>query len=220
MNKYLYTYFSVQPPPTTAMITLLDIDQSPSQFAGFSDLTTRTANSALHDLFGLHLSTSPTKSNPHTYTQPPAHTYVVEASSYPPTIPDCSASCGIKHCHTQLRKQALDQLIIPEDQATAIQTEHTECTNTPSQLYMDPSLLNHCMTLDECFVMSESEDMCDGDCLGELPLPPSVHARLEREEGRMGMRGREGAEKTFENCSAEVTQVSSETSPAVPSEYL
>lgn len=202
------------------MITLLDIDQSPSQFAGFSDPTTSTANSALHDLFGLHLSTSPTKSNSHMYTQPPAHTYVVEASSYAPTIPDCSATCVSKHCNTRLRKQALNQLIIPEDQGTASQTEHAECTNTSFPFYMDSSLLNHCMTLDECFVMSESEEMCescDVDYLGELPLPPSVHARFGREEGRM--RVREGT--PFEKRSAEeVTEVSSETSPAVPSELL
>lgn len=203
------------------MITLLDIDQSPSQFAGFSDITTSTANSALHDLFGLHLSTSPTKSNSHVYTQPPAHTYVVEASSYASTIPDCSASCGSKHCNTRLRKQALNQLIIPEDQGTAIQTEHAECTNTSLPFYMDSSLLNHCMTLDECFVMSESEEMCescDVDYLGELPLPPSVHARLGREGGRMEMRVREGT--PFEKCSAEeVTEVSSGTSSAVPSKF-
>lgn len=202
------------------MITLLDIDQSPSQFAGFSDLTTSTANSALHDLFGLHLSTSPTKSNPHMYTQPPVHTYVVEASSYAPTIPDCSASCGSKYCNIRLRNQALNQLIIPEDQGTDIQTEHAECTNTSSPFYMDSSLLDHCVTLDECFVMSESEEMCescDVDYLGELPLPPSVHARLGREEGRMGKGVREGT--PFEKHSAEeVTEVISETSQAVPSE--
>ena len=231
------------------MVTLLDTDMSPGQFAGFSDPTSSTTTSALHDLFGLQLS--PPKLPPcpqhatHVYTQPPAHTYVVESGGalspcISPRVFDTSNTLSdwptghrSKHRNTRLRKQALDQLIIPEERCIPSFTDSTVIgTNMSPQFHMDSALLDHCMALDECFVVG---DECSNggtllDYSGELPLPPSAHARIGREEeeedeGRIvGMsvtKGR-GEKRGFEELpqSTRKNEEVSETPPKnLPSEF-
>ena len=137
----------------------------------------------------------------------------------------------------RLRKQALDQLVIPEDQSSiTCQADPTALSgNTPSQFHVDPIPIDHCMALDDCFIPSESEDVCGCnsgtpfDYSGELPLPPSAHAHVGRveERGRAEVslkkvkeekRGLEKPPQSTEEIE-EIEEIS-ETSPAVLSSEL
>lgn len=85
---------------------------------------------------------------------------------------------------------------------------------------MDSTLLDHRMSLEECFAVGEDVYSNSGvptDYLGELPLPPSV---MGREEERAGVRVKEGGKKGLQSSIEEILEVISETSPSALSSEL
>ena len=220
------------PPTTTATVTLLDMDMSPGQFAGFSDPSSSTANSALHDLFGLQLSSpnslvlTGSHCNSHVYTQPSTRTQVVESYGCLSSQFVTPGVCAVKDrprtdCRTaRLRKQALDQLVIPEEQSISTSQTDTaisECSAYTSTHFLQNSdLLDHCMTLEECFTASGGEDTNSSsglDYCGELPLPPSAHAWMGREEERTGMYVKMERENLLHSSKATTKEVADVTIP-------
>ena len=200
------------------MVTLLDTNLSPGQFAGFSDLTSSTANSALHDLFGLHIS-SPNpppnicqhNSTNYVYTQPHACTHVVDSFGFQPqyTSP-CSGVDSLPNNYLMMddhtlrrRKQALNRLTIPQENNWTTDGINSTppindclCSASYLQTLCNESPFECCsVTLEDCFIMDADQSAVDhcgdisGDGVderleycGELPLPPSVHARMGKEE--------------------------------------
>ena len=213
-------------PPDTIMSTLLDPAQSPSQFAGFADPVTSTANLALLDLFGFQLTSPRQLHCPGMYTQSPAQVkmHVIDSSfahgvpcSYEShhTSSSCTSESSIQSNHStatpeystdrrskryNLRSIStdLDHPHMPEQQENVTSQDKTatstisECTPA-SQLYMDSALLDHCMALEECFVMGGGEDGSSSTAMEvEFLLPSSMPAAgATREEGETKSEDRE-----------------------------
>ena len=208
---------------------------SPGQFAGFTDPTTSSANTALHDLFGLQLpSPKPLLTGCHCsmYTQPPLEMQVVDSAQYMSPcvctstvsslpLPDVSSYMTSNSRTTRLRKQALDQLTIPKEQS--IHTKHStisESMHASSRFLQSSELLDRCMTLEDCFGLEDDYGSSGTiEYCGELPLPPSAHVRMGREEERCGMSVKpykqEANKSHAQPINLKVTEgiVSSESSP-------
>lgn len=103
-------------------------------------------------------------------------------------LPNVSSCLDANSRTTAFRQQALNQLTIPKEQI--IHTDQTDhATIISDSVYTSPrflqnlKLLDCCMTLEDCF--GPEDEYGSGGAVeycGELPLPPSVHARMAREE--------------------------------------
>ena len=97
----------------------------------------------------------------------------------------------------RLRKQALDQLTLPQESYFSNWTTDSS-VSIINEFLCTPSYLQLCkespfdgrMTLEECFMEAEQSDCdCgsnDEECCGEVPLPPSVRTQKEAEQGKEG----------------------------------
>lgn len=189
--------------------TLMDVDLPPSQFAGFSDPASCPAHSTLYNLFGLQLLSTPPPPPPHythtvtgfpTHSTDPSFLYSLPHRRTAIPLPDCPSSReSLNNGRTQrLRKQALDQLIVPEEHYSwsCCDTSST-CLSSASlhanSMHYYNAMDRHCLRLEGCLMMDDSsesgedgEEGEEGDsCKDELLQPGACCTREGRESDKM-----------------------------------